>query len=1036
MATKDERIIEIIVNGQKANANIKEMESATRALSSQLKTLTPGTAEFVAKSAELREVKSRYDSVKASILQVSEANGFLKQTASQAFGVVLGGGIESVIGKVFELGKSIFDTSAKFETYGAVMKNALGSESAAQKAMAQIQDMAANTPFSVDELTGSYLKFVNRGLKPSMEEMTKLGDIASSQGKSFDQLTEAVLDAGGGEFERLKEFGIKASKSGDEVSLSFKGVQKTVANTPEAINAAILGFGKMEGVAGGMAAIAKTMEGQLSNLGDTADQVAIEFGQELRPVFIAILSTLGFFLGILKELPGFVRENRGVLLALAGAVMTLNAPMIQANALLLYNAVLAKGKVVWDTAVAVSTRAWAIAQGGLNLALAANPIGAVVAVATLLIGAFIALYDKSEKVRGAVAGLSAAFKQVFANIAQAAAEHLSGLVEVISGVFSFDVGKIMAGGKKLIDSFKTLGAGVGTAYNKGYDGQLAAEKAARDQKAVTDATDAGTKAGAAGGKAKADAEAKARLEALKNEEAALKERLAKVKDGSEQEMRLKQQLVTNGAAQELLNDKKTAADKRIILAEAQQQRAKLEQDWQAKNLKDAHKHGTDLEKARKEFHAATLKADQEFEKLKVEAMAEGIDKTLAKLRLERDEELRGLAEKKKAVLANVAATETDKQHLLDQYRQTADMAEKRYQQAVSEAKAKQAEKDRKDEFARLDAEEEEKIILLDNAWLEQKLHLHKQTAEYMKAEQARAAAELNLRRQTDLEKLAQLKKANKAETAEAKKLRNDILKIDGELADGQADSDKRVTQFELQQANERKQNQLDLANSKLEIGATVLDAVMSNLDQESAAYQVFSAARKAIALAEIAINLEKELSNNAVTASTINSVSFGVGGTAWLVVQDTLAIVKAGAAAAKLAGFAQGGFTGAGQGQVDATGHRVAGVVHENEWVAPKWMLQQPKYANVIGYLEAERRGGYAAGGYTSPASLPPSAANGGSQATDSTAVMLQQLITVVQQQNERMNDWAENLGVDYHAGSAEQVMGLRKKLKKQAGLG
>lgn len=1028
MATKDERIIEIIVNGQKANANIKEMESATRALNSQLKTLTPGTAEFVAKSAELREVKGRLDSVKGSILQVSEANGFLKQSFGQAFGLVLGGGIESVIGKVWQLGQTIFNTSAKFETYGAIMKNALGSESAAQKALADIQKMAKDTPFSVDELTSSYLKFVNRGLKPSMAEMTKLGDLASSQGKSFDQLTEAVLDAAGGEFERLKEFGVKASKSGDQVELSFKNVQKTVANTPEAINAAILELGEAKGVVGGMAAIAETMEGQLSNLGDTADQVAIAFGQELRPVFIGILTTLGFFLGILKELPGFVRDNRTTLIALGVAVAGFNGQLIAANAALLYNATLTKGKLIWDRAATLATTGWTSAQTLLNVALTANPIGLVIAGVALLIAGFVALYNHSEKVRGTIAGLSAVFKQVFDNIVVAAVQQLGGLRELLEGVMSFDLAKIRSGGQKLIDSFKSMGNGMAGAFNKGYDGKMAEEKAARDQKAVTDATDAGTKAGTAGGKAKADAEAKARLEALKNEEADLKVRLTKVKEGSQQEMRLKQQLVTNDAAQQLANEKKTDADKRVILAEAQQKRTKLEQDWRDKNLKDGKKHATDLAKAQKEFHAATLKADQEFQKLKVESMAEGLDKTLAKLRLERDEELRGLEEKKKAVLANVAATETDKQHLLAQYRETADMAEQRYQQGVAEAKAKQAEKDRKEAFANLDADEEEKLVILDNSWLEQKLALNKQTADYLKAEQNRADAELKLRRKTAAAKLALLKAEGKSETAEAKKLANAILKIDGEIADGKESSDKRIAEFEIEKTNERRQNELDLANSKIEIGTTVLDAVMRNLDEEGSAYQAFAAVRKGLALAEIAVNLQKELSNNAVASAKMNSLIPG-SGVPWLVVQNTLAVVRAAAGAAALAGFDKGGYTGEGAGQPDGSGHKVAGVVHAGEWVAPKWMLAQPKYANIIGYLDAERRGSGTSAG------LPPSAAGGGSQASDVTAAMLQQLIGVVQQQNDRMNTWQERLGVDYYAGSAESAMQQRKQLRGQASL-
>jgi hypothetical protein len=53
-----------------------------------------------------------------------------------------------------------------------------------------------------------------------------LGDIASSQGKSLGQISEAIRDATSGEFERLKEFGSRASSSGKQVELSFRGITR------------------------------------------------------------------------------------------------------------------------------------------------------------------------------------------------------------------------------------------------------------------------------------------------------------------------------------------------------------------------------------------------------------------------------------------------------------------------------------------------------------------------------------------------------------------------------------------------------------------------------------------------------------------------------------------------------------------------------------------------------------------------------------------------------------------------------------------
>ncbi len=73
--------------------------------------------------------------------------------------------------------------------------------------------------------------------------------------------------------------------------------------------------------------------------------------------------------------------------------------------------------------------------------------------------------------------------------------------------------------------------------------------------------------------------------------------------------------------------------------------------------------------------------------------------------------------------------------------------------------------------------------------------------------------------------------------------------------------------------------------------------------------------------------------------------------------------------------YARGGYTGASSARADSTGKRPAGIVHENEWVAPEWMNSHPFYGTVINQLEGVRSRGFADGGFTSgtPAFfLPP----------------------------------------------------------------
>lgn len=92
-----------------------------------------------------------------------------------------------------------------------------------------------------------------------------------------------------------------------------------------------------------------------------------------------------------------------------------------------------------------------------------------------------------------------------------------------------------------------------------------------------------------------------------------------------------------------------------------------------------------------------------------------------------------------------------------------------------------------------------------------------------------------------------------------------------------------------------------------------------------------------------------------------------------------VAIVMAAAAAAaggleialaikernRIKSLAEGGDTGPGYDYTDHTGQRVAGVVHQNEYVIPTWLRKNPQVAAYENIIEAMRvsRTGYAAGG-------------------------------------------------------------------------
>jgi hypothetical protein len=214
-------------------------------------------------------------------------------TASSAFktaGLAFAGAFS--VGAFISFGKEVLAVTAEFEKFGAVLGNTLGSNALAKLKLKEIEDFAAKTPFSVQELTASFVKLANQGFKPTGDEMRKLGDLASSTGKSFDQLAEAILDAQTGEFERLKEFGVRAQDAGDKVIFTFKGVQTTVDKSSEAIRNYVTSLGNAEGVSGSMAVISETLTGKISNLLDSWDQMLVSIGSNTAGVFSSVISII------------------------------------------------------------------------------------------------------------------------------------------------------------------------------------------------------------------------------------------------------------------------------------------------------------------------------------------------------------------------------------------------------------------------------------------------------------------------------------------------------------------------------------------------------------------------------------------------------------------------------------------------------------------------------------------------------------------------------------------------------------------------
>lgn len=332
----DQKLAEGVQTYGKVETAVKEMREEMKKFGVEQNNISKKQKEFLG-AAKYSKVKSELATVTTELKRVQaaldntnkkakEGSGLfskLKGGIMGALGGFAGGGgagvtaISTVAGTISGplglitgllggLGTAAYQAEAGFQGLEATLGVALGSVDLANKDLEVLQNLAVKLPTGLDELSQAFNSLVNRGFKPTSEELSNLSGLAASQNKSFSQLTEALLDAEQGELERLKEFGIQATNEGDKVKISFKGVTKEFVKGANESTKAFSEMAKEIGLDKLNEAKMKTLEGRMSNLGDTADRITRTIGKFLLPVFEKLFDLAeGALAGIDEMIKGF-----------------------------------------------------------------------------------------------------------------------------------------------------------------------------------------------------------------------------------------------------------------------------------------------------------------------------------------------------------------------------------------------------------------------------------------------------------------------------------------------------------------------------------------------------------------------------------------------------------------------------------------------------------------------------------------------------------------------------------------------------------
>ena len=249
--------------------------------------------------SQLRDVDRQLNNTRDTSNQATSA---LK---NMALGLVSVGGAVAGLQKLVEVNRQFAILTAGLET-------ATGSAQSASEAFGVLEQFAAKTPYSLSQAVDGFTKLVNLGLTPSEAALKSYGDTSAALGKDLSQMIEAVADAATGEFERLKEFGIKAKNNGDTISFTFRGVTETVKNNAAEIEQHLIKLGQVN-FDGAMQKRMDTLDGAISNLSDSWDAFFRQLGDSgatdvLKDTFIAVGDAINEVNSMLAsgELQGYI----------------------------------------------------------------------------------------------------------------------------------------------------------------------------------------------------------------------------------------------------------------------------------------------------------------------------------------------------------------------------------------------------------------------------------------------------------------------------------------------------------------------------------------------------------------------------------------------------------------------------------------------------------------------------------------------------------------------------------------------------------
>lgn len=339
----------------------------------------------------------------------------------------------AAIGAVaFDAVKAFAEDDAAAQKLGTTLKNTTGATDAQVSA---VEDFISKTSVAAavadDELRPALDSLV-RGTGDVAKAQDLMGlalDISAGTGKDLGAVSDALSKAFNGNFGALKKLDpalatlIEDGASADEV---FAAMGETFA--------------------GQASTAANTTQGKMKNLGIQMGELKESIGAAVAPLAEKLIPKL-------LEFSGWASKNKGIIIAVGGAIGGLAAVIIGVNTAM----------KIWKA----TTKAFAAIQAAFNAVMAMNPLF-LIAIAIVAIVAILVVLQKKFDIFGvAIEAIGTAFSAVWDAIKFVfdwAVDHWPLLLAVMTGPFGLVVLAVVTFKDSIIGFLGNLIGWIGTAF--------------------------------------------------------------------------------------------------------------------------------------------------------------------------------------------------------------------------------------------------------------------------------------------------------------------------------------------------------------------------------------------------------------------------------------------------------------------------------------------------------------------------------------------------------------------------------------------